>query len=144
MALQGNAGGTGMIVADANVIVYLAIEGGQTAAAQGFVSSEPQWITSPLWRFEFASAVTTMIRAGMLDRSNALKAFHQAEQLAHGREQGINQDRVIEMAVRYAISAYDAQYIALALANDTKCVTSDGPLLHKAPDITVALLTYSK
>jgi len=45
----------------------------------------------------------------------------------------------MQTAIRYGISGYDAQYIALAEEFGVKCVTADVPLARKTPGISVLL-----
>lgn len=131
-----------MIVVDANVIVYLVIDGPLTAAAQHLAIRDPEWVTCPLWRYELCSAAVTMVRAGVLDEDKAKDAMRAAAQLMEGRERLPLQGEVLDAAIQYDISAYDAQYIALARPNHVKCITSDKPLLRKTTGITVALSAF--
>jgi predicted nucleic acid-binding protein len=128
-----------MIVVDANVITYLVVKGQQTPLAEALADRDHVWVAPPLWRCELTSAVTTMVRAGALTDELARRAIVRGDELMQGNERSIDQLSAYDAAVRYNISAYDAQYIALAEKCKLKCVTSDGPLLKKVPGLTVAL-----
>ena len=51
-------------------------------------------------------------------------------------------ERVIDLASHYRITAYDANFIALALEMDVLCVTEDAELQRKFPAIAVGMETF--
>jgi hypothetical protein len=52
--------------------------------------------------------------------------------------------RVIELVARYGISAYDGQFIALAMDMGVPCVTEDRELQGKFPGMAVSMEGFSK
>jgi predicted nucleic acid-binding protein len=128
-----------MIVVDANVIAYLVISSEMTAKAKALAKADAAWITSPLWRFELTSALTTLLAARAMDLDAARDALLRADELMTPNERGVEQMAVIETARRLGISAYDAQYIALAERKSVKCVTADQKLLRKSSHVAISL-----
>jgi predicted nucleic acid-binding protein len=128
-----------MIVTDANVIIYWATDSPHASQVEQLRQYDPDWRTVPLWRYEFASAMVTMIRAKVMSESAALKALDLAAELMTPREHAVPQAEVLAAALRYDISAYDAQYIVLAELSNAKCVTADAPLARKTPKTSVLL-----
>lgn len=131
-----------MIVVDANIIAYLTIESELSREARMVAEIDPDWRVPPLWRYELTSAVTTMIRAGAMNLVQGKLALEQAGKLFSDSERSIDQTAVLDTAMQYGISAYDAQYVALAQREGVQCLTNDGPLAKKTPGVTVLLRQY--
>lgn len=131
-----------MIVIDTNVLVYTIIRMPQTADARQVLASDPDWVVPPLWRFEFTSAVTTLVRAKALDEPKALSAITSADQVTSGREVSVDQVAAFRSAGKYNLSAYDGQYIALAEQLNARCVTSDSRMLRNVPGIAVSISDF--
>lgn len=133
-----------MIVADANLIVYRFLKGPFTALSDAAVGKDSDWRTAPLWRYEFTSAVATMIIAKVVDEPTAVAAIGAAGAEMISRELLVPQELALEAAIRYRISAYDAQYIALAEELAVPCVTADVQLAAKVPNVAVLLADFVK
>ena len=128
-----------MIVVDANILVYAVIQSPQTFAAQRVATRDAEWVLPPLWRYEFTSAVTTLVRGRALTTVQAEAGIVEAEQLAAGREVVVDQVAAFRASVAFNLSAYDGQYIALARDRGVQCVTTDTRMLRNAPSIAVSL-----
>jgi predicted nucleic acid-binding protein len=131
-----------MIVVDANVIAYTLIAGERTASAVAVRKRDPSWVVPELWRHEFLSVVVQYVRFGGMSATNAASLLERAEALLLPAEQPVDLAAALSVAVQYSISAYDAQYIALAQALDIRCVTADAELLKKVPDIAVSMDSF--
>jgi predicted nucleic acid-binding protein len=103
---------------------------------------DPDWRTVVLWRCEFTSALVKMIRARVLDEPTALTALAAAAADMAPREMDVPHERALRAALRYGISAYDAQYVALAEMWGVSCVTADAALVRKAPGVCVPLADF--
>lgn len=55
-----------MIVADTNLIGYLAIQGIHTPKARTAYGRDAIWMVPPLWRSEFLNVLVTSVRFGGL------------------------------------------------------------------------------
>ena len=75
-----------MIVADANLLAYLVVEGTQTAAAVEVARLDDAWGAPRLRRSELLSALSGYVRRGETDVANALKRFAVAEIAIGGRD----------------------------------------------------------
>jgi len=133
-----------MIVVDANLIVYRYVSGPLSSLARAALDRDADWRTASMWRCEFAGAVVNMIRAKILDQNDALEAMSNAANEMSARTSDVPQENVVRIALRDGISAYDAQYIALAELLNLKCVTADGPLARKAPHTTILLSDFAR
>ena len=128
-----------MIVVDTNIIVYVVVQLPQTLLAQQVAVRDPDWVVPPLWRYEFASAVTTMVRAGALTAAQAESAIAAADLLIAGREAPVDQIAAFCVAIALNLSAYDATYVALAERLGVRCVTADTRVIRNAPRIAISL-----
>jgi len=68
----------------------------------------------------------------------AKSRMNEAEKLLGGSEYFVSSDVILSLTAIHPVSAYDAEFIALASKLDTKLVTTDKPLQKKFPDITVS------
>src|SRR5205823_2838052 len=128
-----------MIVVDANVIVYCVVESERTALAKKIAAKDAIWIVPPLWRFEVTSALVTLVRAKALDRERAEIALQEADQMTSNREVAVVQQAAMDAALLFKLSAYDAQYIALAQRFKARCVTEDQRMLANAGHVAISI-----
>ena len=128
-----------MIVVDVNVIAYLLIAGEKTPLAQQAWQRDPQWIAPPLWRHEMLNVLATYVRNGAASPDEAVAIFRQAIARFGDQERESQMERALLLAVEHQISAYDAQYIGLALAHSLLLVSEDRALQRKFP-VTVRSL----
>jgi predicted nucleic acid-binding protein len=127
-----------VIVVDANIIVYCVIDSSHSGHARRVAQKDPKWILPPLWQYEVTSSVLKLVRSRALTRDQAAAAIADAATLVAGREVAVDQARALQTAIALGLSAYDAQYITLALAYGLHCITGDGPLLKKAPEVALS------
>jgi predicted nucleic acid-binding protein len=133
-----------VIVVDTSILIPAFVDAPSSARARRVIDPRARWVLPPMWRFEFTSAMATLIRAGEIDPVTAYGAMDDARTAVVSREVPVDQGQVIRVSIRHKISAYDAQYIALADEYGVVCVTSDKDLLKKAPDQTISLDAYLK
>lgn len=122
-----------MIVVDVNVIAYLLIAGEKTAEAHAVWQLDADWIVPDLWRDEFLNILSTYIRHGGTSLETATTLWLSAVGLFEGKESVAGPIATLELAERYQLSAYDAQYLAVAMAYDARIITEDKALLRAVP-----------
>lgn len=128
-----------MIVVDSNVLAYLYLPGEHTAAAERLFERDPDWAAPVLWRSEFRNILAGYLRRGSLTFDQALALQREAEELLVGAEFEVDSLGVLEAVRDSDCSAYDCEFVALALQLETQLVTMDGKLLRAFPQIAVAL-----
>ena len=128
-----------MIVVDTNVLAYLYLPGDHTANAEALLQRDPEWAAPMLWRSEFRNILAGYIRRKTLTCEQAIKVQIEAENLLSGAEFEIDSRAVLELVRDSDCSAYDCEFIALAIKLKTKLVTMDGKLLRGFPARAVAL-----
>jgi predicted nucleic acid-binding protein len=122
-----------MIVVDTNVLVYLFVQGPKTDLARRLLKSDPQWMLPPLWRHEFHNVLVTHIQTKRLSLDQAEGIWTKAVDLLADSEREADLPLALRMAVEYGVTGYDAQFLALAHAQEAVCVSEDKALKVKAP-----------
>ncbi|MFH1023856.1 MAG: type II toxin-antitoxin system VapC family toxin [Planctomycetota bacterium] len=122
-----------MIVADTNLIAYYLIEGEKTAESRAVRARDPHWLAPLLWRYEFKNILVLHGRRSRIPHSHLIRLWEEAtEILAHG-EFSPQAETVLQIAGEHHISAYDAEFVALAREQGVPLVTTDAELLSKFP-----------
>ena len=125
-----------MIVADSNLIAARHLTTVFTGRAIDVEKKDPVWIVPILWRYEFQNILATVIKARQISPEKAISTWYRvAEQLA-SNESEPTADRVLEL------TAYDAQFMALAIETGVPCITEDGELHRKFPGVAVSMATF--
>lgn len=128
-----------MIIVDTNVLAYLYLPGEYTEAAEALLERQPEWAAPSLWRSEFRNILAGYLRRGNLTFEQACSLQSEAEGLLIGSEYEVDSLHVLELVRDSDCSAYDCEFIALAITLKTELVTMDGKLLRAFPKIAVPL-----
>lgn len=128
-----------MIVVDTNIVAYLYLPGEYTAAAEALLEHDPDWAGPVLWRSEFRNILAGCLRRDSLTMQQAHDLQREAEDLLRGAEYEVDSLHVLELVRDSECSAYDCEFVALAMKLGTKVVTMDGKLLRAFPGLTAAL-----
>ena len=132
-----------MIVVDTNILAYMYLPGEHTTAAEALLERDPDWHAPILWRSEFRNILAGCIRRGDLSFEQAAALQAEAESLLAGGEHEVDSRAVLELVRDSDCSAYDCEFIALAMARDATLVTMDKKLLRAFPARTWALSTVA-
>lgn len=122
-----------MIVVDTNVLAYLYLPGEHTAAAEALLMRDPEWAAPILWRSEFRNILAGCVRRRDVSFEQALSLQQEAENLLAGCEFEVESRSVLELVRDSDCSAYDCEFIALAMKLDKKLYTMDKKLLTAFP-----------
>ena len=128
-----------MIVVDSNVLAYLYLPGERTADAEALLEQGPEWAAPVLWRSEFRNILAGYTRRKTLTFEQACSLQSEAEDLLSGLEFEVDSRAVLELVRDSDCSAYDCEFIALAIKLDTKLVTADKKVLRAFPNRTIEL-----
>lgn len=128
-----------MIVVDSNVLAYLYLPGEYTAAAEALLEQDCDWAAPILWRSEYRNILAGYMRRKAISFEQANSLQREAESLLEGAEFEVESSAVLELVRDSDCSAYDCEFIALAMKLDTKLVTMDKKLLRAFPGRTIAL-----
>jgi predicted nucleic acid-binding protein len=130
-----------VIVVDTNILAYLYLPGECTAAAEALIESDPDWAAPVLWRSEFRNILAGYLRRGKITFEQAHALQCEAEDLLSGAEYEVDSRSVLTLVRDSVCSAYDCEFVALAMQLGTKLVTMDGKILRSFPGVAVALAT---
>ena len=128
-----------MIVVDSNVLAYLYLPGEYTTAAETLLEQDSDWAAPILWRSEFRNILAGYLRRKAITFEQANSLQREAESLLEGAEFEVESLAVLELVRDSDCSAYDCEFIALAMKLDTKLITMDKKLLRAFPKRTIAL-----
>jgi predicted nucleic acid-binding protein len=128
-----------MIVVDSNVLAYLYLPGEYTAAAETLLEQDPDWAAPILWRSEFRNILAGYLRRKAITFEQANSLQREAESLLEGAEFEVESLAVLELVRDSDCSAYDCEFIALAMKLDTTLITMDKKLLRAFPKRAIAL-----
>ena len=128
-----------MIVVDTNVLAYLYLPGEFTAAAESLLVQDADWAAPILWRSEFRNILAGYVRRKELTFDQAISLQNEVESLLEGAEFEVESRAVLELVRDSECSAYDCEFIALAMKLNTKLITMDKKLLRAFPMHAMAL-----
>jgi predicted nucleic acid-binding protein len=92
-----------------------------------------------LWRYEFQNILATAIKAKQIKPEQALDTWDKVSKVLIENECEPSQSRVIDLVAQYGITAYDGQFIAVALEMGVPLVTEDRELQEKFPGIATSM-----
>ena len=128
-----------MVVVDSNVLAYLYLPSEFSAAAEALLERDSDWAAPVLWRSEFRNILAGFMRRKSITFEQALGLQREAEGLLEGAEYEVESSLVLELVRDSDCSAYDCEFVALAMKLDTKLVTMDKKLLRAFPKRAAAL-----
>ena len=127
-----------MIVADTNLIVYLYVKGQRTNQVEAVLQQDPAWAAPLLWRSEFRNTLMGLVKRKDLGLDDVLEIVSEAEQWMMGREYTVVSNKVLQLAVQSGCSAYDCEFVSLAMDLKIPLLTSDRQILRAFPKVAVS------
>ena len=127
-----------MIVVDTNVIAHLLLPGDRNVEAIWLQETDPDWAAPLLWRSEFRNVLATRMRRKLVTHAQASALAKEAEALLSDREHMVASPAVLELVRHSDCTAYDCEFVALALQLEVQLVTADRQVLRAFPGIAVA------
>ena len=95
-----------------------------------------------LWRSELRNVLAIYIRQKGLPVTEAVALMSIAERLLWGREFTVRSANVLECVARSRRSAYDCEFVALAMDLGIPLITTDEPIIDDFPKTAVHLRDY--
>lgn len=124
-----------MIFSDANLLIYLFVEGEFTEAAEDVLRKDGDWIVPDLWKHEFRNVLATMINNDQIEKKDAISIFDEAEAQLENQVFPVSSRQIIELSEKSGLSSYDCEFVALALVMDVPLITSDQRIVSVYPEI---------
>jgi predicted nucleic acid-binding protein len=126
-----------VIVADTSLIAELWLPGQHGELALDVLYIDSDWHAPLLWRSEFRSAMGKYLRANLIDKDYAKKASRYSLEFMSQKEFDIEPLIVLELLSDSTVSAYDAEFVALALELDCSLLSFDQKLIKLFPTIAM-------
>ncbi len=133
-----------MIVVDSNIIAARNLTSVLSAKAEQVEQKDPLWIVPVLWRYEFQNILATAIKSRQIRPEQALELWESVFGILFENEAEPSPAKVIDLVTQQGITAYDGQFIALAMEMGIQCVTEDLELQEKFPNIAVSMEGFLK
>lgn len=133
-----------MIVADTNLIAYFSIHTECSASAEAVCAADSVWVAPLLWRSEYRETLLKYMRHAGMNFEAAISSLRLAEETVAGREYAVDARKVLELACQSKCSAYDCEYVALALDLGVPLVTTDKQVLKAFPKTAVSLERFAR
>jgi len=127
-----------VIVVDTNVIAYLFLRGDFASRAEAWLREDRDWVAPVLWRSEFRNLLGGYLRRKQLTFEAVREVQREAEALLIGSEHEVDSQRVLELVRDSDCSAYDCEFVSVAMRLGVKLLTADGKVLRAFPQHTVA------
>ena len=128
-----------MIVVDTNVIGYLFLSSERSNQSEQAFNKDPHWIAPVLWRSEFRNVLATYINQKLISFEDGLGVVAEAESLMKDAEFDVTSLQVLKLAEESGCSAYDCEFVALAVDMNVPLITVDKKILSKFPTISTSL-----
>ena len=127
-----------MIVVDTNVVAYLFLRGEFAARAEAWLRDDRDWAAPLLWRSELRNLLAGYLRRKQLTFEVVREIQREAEALLIGNEHEVDSLRVLELVRDSDCSAYDCEFVSVAMRLGVKLLTADSKVLKAFPQVTVA------
>jgi predicted nucleic acid-binding protein len=128
-----------MIVVDSNILAYLLIDGVFCKRAEALLASDSNWIAPLIWKSEFRNILAGYIRRKDFTFAKAYQIVREAEFILSSKEFEVDSLLVLELIRDSDCSAYDCEFVGLAIKHSCKLVTMDKQILKAFPKIAVPL-----
>jgi len=128
-----------VIVVDTNILAYLLLPYEFSTQADALYKRDPEWVVPIFWRSEFRNLLAGYLRRKTITFDDAVKIQAEAEMLLAGNEHEVDSRRVLELVRDSDCTAYDCEFVALAMRLGVKVVTMDRKLLKAFPRNTASL-----
>jgi predicted nucleic acid-binding protein len=131
-----------MIVVDANILIYSLIKCEQSALVQKLRAKDADWRTTALCLHETLNVLVTYQRREALSLDQCRDLLEHAERFVEVAQCEVKMNAALAVAAEYAITGYDAQYVALARSLDAPLITEDRKLRKAVPGIAFSMQEF--
>jgi predicted nucleic acid-binding protein len=131
-----------MIVIDANILIYSLIECDYSPLALKLREKDADWRTVGLCLHETLNVLATYQRRKILTLMQCRKSLDHAERFMKIAQCEVKMDAALAVAAKYAVTGYDAQYVALAQNLGAPLITEDRKLRVSVPEITFSMQEF--
>lgn len=127
-----------MIVVDTNVVVRFVLRGMNSDTADRVLERVPSWVAPALIRSEVRNVLVTSMRTSRMTLAEAREAGSRIEKVVIESDARISTDAVLALAGRSGCTAYDCEFVSVAMDLGVPLVTSDRQVLEAFPEVAVS------
>jgi predicted nucleic acid-binding protein len=131
-----------MIVIDANILIYTLIECDNSHLIPKLRAKDADWRTTGLCRHETLNVLATYQRRGVLTLEQCQELLNHANRFIAQAQCEVNFATSLDIAAKYGISGYDAQYVELAASLSVPLISEDRKLRQAAPEMVMSLQQF--
>jgi predicted nucleic acid-binding protein len=131
-----------VIVVDTNVVHYCWVRGQHTQLAQSVRRKDPDWHVPLLWRSELRNVLTAYLRRGLLSLAQIIGVLRAVDRALADSQHFMADDAVLDVVAGSTLTAYDAEFVALATALSVPLVTADRAILKAFPEQAVTMEVF--
>ncbi len=133
-----------MIVVDSNIIAARNLTSSRTSEATRVEEKDPVWVVPVLWRYEFQNILAGAVKSKQIKLEQALDIWEKVSNILMENEYEPSPSKVMDLVANYGITAYDGQFVAVALEMEIPCVTEDRELQEKFPGVAISMNEFLK
>ena len=130
------------VVVDTNVVAYYWLPGSRTEDAIAVRKKADAWFVPQLWRSEFRNVLASNMRAGNLNADQARAVMRAAESEMVEFERAVDSVDVLNLVERSECSAYDCEFVSLAMAMGFPLITEDAKILRDFPKVAANMAAF--
>lgn len=130
------------MVVDTNVVAYYWLPGLHTEDAIAVRKKADAWFVPQLWRSEFRNVLASYMRAGNLNADQARAIMRAAESEMVEFEREVDSVDVLNLVARSECSAYDCEFVSLAMAMGFPLITEDARILRDFPKVAANMAAF--
>ena len=127
-----------MIVVDTNIIGYLFLSSERSGQVEQVMAKDRHWAAPLLWHSELRNVLATYLKQHRIGIGDALKIITEAEELMSGSEYKIVSSQVLKLSKESGCSAYDCEFVALAMDLHVPLITVDRQILNRFPQTAIS------
>ena len=106
--------------------------------AEEWLRQDREWAAPVLWRSELRNLLAGYLRRKLLTFEGMREIQREAEALLIGNEHEVDSQRVFELVRDSDCSAYDCEFVSVAMRLRVKLLTADQKVLKAFPEHTLA------
>ena len=126
-----------MIVVDTNLLAYLLLSTPYTAQAEAVFSKDAGWVAPALIHSELRNVFLGSVRRGDISLVDAQFLLARSWELVTVPDKTVDDSAVFTIAMNSGCSAYDCEFVWLAMEMRLPLVTVDKKVLAAFPNIAV-------
>ena len=132
-----------MIVVDTNVIHYFWVSGQNTELAQAVRRRDPDWHAPFLWRSEMRNILAAYLRRRLLSRPQIDGILRAVQHALAESSHHVSDAAVLDVVQSSPLTAYDAEFVALAQGLSVPLVTADKAVLKAFPERALTMQAFA-